>query len=90
MNLHTSKPVRDRNDAGSFLFTLVFGELVPKRIAQKKPEKIAKKVAGVIRFCAAADQTGGLAALQSTNGVLRCWAWTPRTKPKTSPRTISA
>jgi len=30
--------------------TLVFGELVPKRIAQKKPERIAKKVSASFAF----------------------------------------
>lgn len=31
-------------------FTLVFGELVPKRIAMKKPEAVALKVSGVLQF----------------------------------------
>ena len=29
-------------------FTLVFGELVPKRIAMQKPDKVARASAGVI------------------------------------------
>lgn len=31
-------------------FTLVLGELVPKRIAMKKPEKVARAACGVVRF----------------------------------------
>ena len=34
-------------------FTLVFGELVPKRIAMKNPEKVASGVCGLIGFMAA-------------------------------------
>ena len=32
------------------LFTLVFGELVPKRIAMRKAESLARKICGVILF----------------------------------------
>lgn len=59
-------------------FTLVFGELVPKRIAQKKPEKIAKKVAGVIRFCAALTKPVVWLLSKSTNGVLRMLGMDPK------------
>ncbi len=31
-------------------FTIVFGELVPKRIAMSAPEKVAKNVSGITRF----------------------------------------
>lgn len=58
--------------------TLVFGELVPKRIAQKKPERIAKKVAGVIRFCAALTKPIVWLLSKSTNGVLRMLGMDPK------------
>ncbi len=58
--------------------TLVFGELVPKRIAQKKPERIAKKVAGVIRFCAALTKPVVWLLSKSTNGVLRMLRMDPK------------
>ena len=59
-------------------FTLVFGELVPKRVAMKKAEALALSMAGVI---------GGLSVLfkpvvwllsASTNGVLRLLGIDPR------------
>lgn len=59
-------------------FTLVFGELVPKRVAMKKAEELALSMAGVI---------GGLSVLfkpvvwllsASTNGVLRLLGIDPR------------
>ena len=52
-------------------FTLVFGELVPKRIAQKKPEAVARKVAGVIRAVSAITKPIVWLLTKSTNGVLR-------------------
>jgi len=58
--------------------TLVFGELVPKRIAQKKPERIAKKVVGVIRFCAALTKPVVWLLSKSTNGVLRLLGMDPK------------
>lgn len=59
-------------------FTLVFGELVPKRVAMKKAEALALSMAGII---------GGLSVLfkpvvwllsASTNGVLRLLGIDPR------------
>ena len=58
-------------------FTLVFGELVPKRIAQKKPEAIARKVAGVIRVCSAVTKPLVWLLTKSTNGVLRLLRFDP-------------
>ncbi len=51
--------------------TLVFGELVPKRIAQKSPEKIALKAVGVIRLFATIAKPVIWLLSKSTNGVLR-------------------
>ena len=58
--------------------TLVFGELVPKRIAQKKPERIAKKVVGVIRFCSVLTKPIVWMLSKSTNGVLRLLGMDPK------------
>jgi len=52
-------------------FTLIFGELVPKRIAMKKAESLALSVSGVVYFLSKlfAPVVGLLTA--STNGILR-------------------
>lgn len=59
-------------------FTLVFGELVPKRIAQKNPEAIAKKVVGVIRVCSVVSKPVVWFLTKSTNGVLRLLGMDPK------------
>jgi len=51
--------------------TLVFGELVPKRIAMKKPDKVAKRVIGVILFAAKIARPLVWFLSISTNAVLR-------------------
>jgi len=51
--------------------TLVFGELVPKRIAMKKPDKIAKGVIGIISFAAKIASPVVWLLSISTNAVLR-------------------
>lgn len=58
--------------------TLVFGELVPKRIAQKKPEKIAKRAVSVIRSCAIVAKPVVWLLSKSTNGVLRMLRMDPK------------
>jgi len=51
--------------------TLVFGELVPKRIAMKKPEKVAKGVIGVISVAAKIARPVVWLLSISTNAILR-------------------
>ncbi len=52
-------------------FTLVFGELVPKRIAMHHPDKMARMALGVLRFCSSAFKPIVWLLSVSTNGVLR-------------------
>lgn len=52
-------------------FTLVFGELVPKRIAMHHPDKMARLACGVLRFCSSAFKPIVWLLSVSTNGVLR-------------------
>lgn len=52
-------------------FTLVLGELVPKRVAMKHKEKLANAVCGVISFLAAALRPIIWFLTVSTNAVLR-------------------
>lgn len=59
-------------------FTLVFGELVPKRVAQKKPERVAKRVVGVIKFCSVVAKPIVWLLTKSTNGVLRLLGMDPK------------
>lgn len=52
-------------------FTLVLGELVPKRIAMKNPEKVALGVCGVVNFVAKMTRPIVWFLSISTNAVLR-------------------
>lgn len=52
-------------------FTLVFGELVPKRIAMKNPEKVASGICGIIGFMAAIFRPIVWMLSVSTNAVLK-------------------
>lgn len=52
-------------------FTLVFGELVPKRLAMKQPEKIALALSGFISTMASLFRPVVALLTASTNGVLR-------------------
>lgn len=52
-------------------FTLVLGELVPKRIAMQKPYHVAKATSGVIRCVAAVVKPVIWLLSASTNGILR-------------------
>ncbi len=60
--------------------TLVIGELVPKRIAMKQPEKVARGVCGVISFAAAVARPVVWLLSASTNGVLRLLRIDPNDK----------
>ncbi len=52
-------------------FTLIFGELVPKRLAMKKSESIALKLSGPVNFIAVCFRPLVGLLTVSTNGVLR-------------------
>lgn len=61
-------------------FTLILGELVPKRIAMKHKEKLANSVCGVISFLAAALSPIIWFLTVSTNAVLRLIGIDPHEK----------
>ncbi len=61
-------------------FTLVLGELVPKRVAMKKPEAIARGVCGVIGGVARAVKPVVWFLTKSVNGVLRLMGIDPKTE----------
>lgn len=52
-------------------FTLVFGELVPKRIAMKNPEKVSLIISGLVFFVSRIFSPIVWLLTKSTNGVLR-------------------
>ncbi|MBR3017244.1 MAG: HlyC/CorC family transporter [Clostridia bacterium] len=58
-------------------FTLVFGELVPKRVAMKEPEKVARASAGIIDFTAKITKPVVWLLTKSVNGVLRLFGIDP-------------
>lgn len=61
-------------------FTLIFGELVPKRIAMKHKEKLANSVCGIISFLAAVLKPIIWFLSISTNAVLRLVGIDPHEK----------
>ena len=61
-------------------FTLIFGELVPKRIAMKHKEKLANSVCGIISFLAAVLKPIIWFLTISTNAVLRLVSIDPHEK----------
>lgn len=61
-------------------FTLIFGELVPKRIAMKHKEKLANSVCGIISFLTAALKPIIWFLTVSTNAVLRIVGIDPHEK----------
>ena len=61
-------------------FTLVLGELVPKRVAMRHKEKFAEKVCGIITFLAKALKPIIWLLTVSTNGVLRLFGIDPHEK----------
>lgn len=61
-------------------FTLVLGELVPKRVAMKHKEKLAEAVCGMISGLAAALKPIIWLLTASTNGVLRLFGIDPHEK----------
>ncbi len=64
-------------------FTLVFGELVPKRIAMKNKEKVAKSFCGVVSFLTTILKPVIWFLSVSTNGVLRLFGIDPNEKEET-------
>ena len=64
----------------SSYFTLIFGELVPKRIAMKHKEKLANSVCGIISFLAAVLKPIIWFLTISTNAVLRLVGIDPHEK----------
>ena len=61
-------------------FTLVFGELVPKRVAMKHKEKLAEAVCGIISGLAVVLKPLIWLLTASTNGVLRLFGIDPSEK----------
>lgn len=59
-------------------FTLVFGELVPKRIAQKNSEKIALGVTSIVSFISVLFRPMVWILTRSTNAVLRLFRINPK------------
>ena len=58
-------------------FTLVFGELIPKRIAMRDPDKFARRVCGVISALSKALKPLVWVVSASTNGLLRLFGMNP-------------
>ena len=59
-------------------FTLVFGELVPKRFAMRKSEGLAQSLAGPLNFISKLFTPFGWFLTLSTNTVLRCMGIDPK------------
>lgn len=64
-------------------FSLVLGELVPKRIAQSNPEKWAFAAAGVVRFCGFILKPFVFLLTASTNVILKAFRISPVHTDKT-------
>ncbi|MBR2861659.1 MAG: HlyC/CorC family transporter [Clostridia bacterium] len=64
-------------------FTLVLGELVPKRIAMKNSEKLANAVSGFIAFLMAVLRPVVWLLTVSTNGMLRLFGIDPNAQEET-------
>ncbi len=64
-------------------FTLVLGELVPKRIAMQHKEKLAERFCGIISFLAAVLKPIIWFLTVSTNGVLLLFGIDPNAKDET-------
>ena len=64
-------------------FTLVLGELVPKRIAMKNKEKVAKSFCGVVSFLTTILKPVIWFLTISTNGILRLFGIDPNEKEET-------
>ena len=58
-------------------FTLIFGELVPKRLAQQNPEKMSFAFAGILLFFYQIFRPFVFVLAKTTNGVLRLFGIDP-------------
>jgi putative hemolysin len=56
------------------VLTIIFGELVPKRLGQMYPEAVARLVARPMNWLSTATRPLVWLLSACTNGVLRCWA----------------
>lgn len=63
-------------------FTLVFGELVPKRIAMKFPEKVAFAVCGSLSFLAVLERPFVALLSKTTDGIVRLFGVNPHDDPE--------
>ena len=63
-------------------FSLVLGELVPKRVAMYNPEKISFRIAGVLTFVAAVTKPFVKVLSLSVNGILRLIDIDPNSEPE--------
>ena len=63
-------------------FTLVLGELVPKRVAMQNPEKYARKVYRVLQVCSTLFKPVVWLLSASTNGILRLIGIDPNAEPE--------
>ena len=70
--------------------TLIFGELVPKRLAMKNPEKLALGMAKMLYVVSVIFSPLVWLLTVSTNGVLRLLEWIPTRKMSRLPRRRSA
>lgn len=61
-------------------FTLIFGELVPKRVAMKNAEKLALAISGIVAFISVAFKPLVSLLTVSTNGVLRLMGIDPNSE----------
>ncbi len=64
--------------------TLVFGELVPKRVAIYYPDRIAYSVAGTLSFCYKIFRPFVALLGVSTNGILRLFGINPKEEPESA------
>jgi len=64
--------------------TLLFGELVPKRIAMHYPEKISYAIAGTLSLCYKLFSPFVKLLSASTNGVLRLFGIDPNAEPESA------
>ena len=67
-------------------FTLVLGELVPKRIAMKKPDSIANAMCSLIHGLSIVLRPLIWLLTVSTNGILRLFGFDPKEAEGMSPK----
>ena len=64
--------------------TLIFGELVPKRVAMHYPERIAYSISGVLSFCYKIFRPFVALLGVSTNGILCLFGINPKEEPESA------